>query len=146
MRQYSSDKIYLTWAGLDLTPGLAEGGFITIRRNAPSWTNRPDGVGGTIRLYNPDMSGEMDVLINTESAVHQQLLTLAQADRLTRVIQGPMVLKDSNTGESFTLTKAYIQTEPDEIRASSSVDVSWTFSYTQLIHIPAFNNRNVVGS
>lgn len=146
MRQYSSDLIAVSWSGIPLEEGLAEGSFVVFRRNAPTWTQRANGLGGTIRLYNPDRSGEVDFLINTESKTHQRLTALAITDRLTRSVQGAMLVRDLNTGESFVCTNAYITTEPDEQRATSSVEVTWTFAYTSLDKIPNTSDRNVVGS
>ena len=146
MRQYSFDRISLSWTGLDLTPGLAEGTSVTIRLTNPTWTQRFDGLGGTIRLFNADRSGECDILVNSESKTHQQLLALALSDRLTRAIQAPLYMKDSSTKERFLMTNAYLLTTPDEIRANTSVDVTWTFAYTSFDHQPNVGNNNLVGT
>jgi hypothetical protein len=102
-------------------------------------------MGGTIRLFNPDRSGEVDFLINNESRTHSLLLALATTDRFTRAIQGPIVMVDLNSGELFTFTNAYITTEPDEQRATTSVEVTWTFAFTSIEHTPAIPARNSVG-
>lgn len=146
MRQYSSDLVAVSWSGVSLEEGLAEGSFLVIRRNRPAWSQRANGLGGTIRLYNPDRSGELDLLINTESQTHQRLLALAITDRLSRTVQGPIFVRDLNTGEAIVLTNAYITTEPDEQRATASVEVTWTFAFTSIEHAPNTSDRNVVGS
>ena len=146
MRQYSSDRVVVSWSGLALDEGLAEGSFFVPRRNRPSWTQRSNGHGGTIRIYNPDRSGEVDFLINTESRTHSALLALATVDRFTRIIQGPLVVRDLNTQEVFVFTNAYITTEPDEQRATTSVEVNWTFAYTSQEHTPAVPTLNTVGN
>lgn len=145
MRQYSSDRIVVSWSGLSLDEGLAEGSFFVPRRTRPSWTQRQNGLGGTIRLYHPDRSGEVDFLINTESRTHSALLALATADRFTRVVKGPLVVRDLNTQEVFVFTGAYLTTEPDEQRATTSVEVSWTFAFTSIEHTPAVPSLNTVG-
>jgi hypothetical protein len=145
MRQYASDKVVVSWTGLDLTPGLAEGSFVVIRRNVPTWTQRDNGVGGTIRLFNPSRSGEVDLLLDTESKTHQQLLILASVDRLTKAIQAPLIVFDGNTRETFVFTNAYLMTEPDEQRATTSVEVTWTFAFTTIEHVPNPSDQNVVG-
>jgi hypothetical protein len=146
MRQYSPDRIAASWSGLPLEEGLAEGSFFVIRRNAPTWTQRQNGLGGTIRLFNPDRSGEVDFLINTESKTHSALLLLATTDRFTRLIRAPLVVRDLNTQEIFVFTRAYITTEPDEQRATRSVEVTWTFAFTSIEHTPAVPGLNSVGS
>lgn len=146
MRQYSSDRIVASWAGIPLAEGFAEGSFVSIRRNRPTWTQRQNGLGGTARFFHPDRSGEVDFLINTESRTHSLLLALAITDRFTRLIQGPMVMTDLNTGEVFVFTNAYITTEPDEQRATTSVEVTWTFAFTSQEHTPAVPTLNTVGT
>lgn len=146
MRTYSSDRVVVAWLGLPLDEGLAEGSFFTPRRTRKTWTQRQNGLGGAIRLFHPDRSGEVDFLINTESKVNSQLLALATTDRFTRVIQGPMVVTDLNTREVFIFTNAYITTEPDEQRATTSVEVTWTFAFTSIEHTPAVPTVNLVGT
>jgi len=146
MRQYASDRVVASWSGLPLKEGLAEGSFFVIRRNSPTWTQRKNGLGGTIRLFNPDRSGEVDITVNTESRTHSALIALAITDRFTRLVQGPMVVTDLNSGEVFVLTNAYITTEPDEQRATSSVEIAWTFAFTSYEHTPAIPTLNVVGN
>ena len=135
----------VSWSGVPMREGLAEGSFVVIRRTRPTWTQRQNGTGGTIRLFNPDRSGEVDFLINNESRTHSLLLALATTDRFTRAIQGPIVMVDLNSGELFTFTNAYITTEPDEQRATTSVEVTWTFAFTSIEHTPAIPARNNVG-
>jgi len=146
VRQYSSEEVVASWQFIGLEEGFAEGSFLVPRRKVPTWTQRSNGVGGTIRLFNPDRSGELDILINTESKTHQRLIALAATDRLTRSVQGPLVMRDLNTGEVFVFTNAYITTEPDEQRATSSVEITWTFGFTSVEHTPNFSDRNAVGS
>lgn len=147
MKTYASDQVFASFSGVDLTPGFADGSFMVIRRTSPTWTQRQNGLGGTIRLFNADKSGEVDFLIDTESKVHQGLLLLAQLDRLTRSVQGSLFVRDLNTKEAFAFTNAYIVTEPDEQRASAtSVEVSWTFAFTTIDHIPNLGDNNQAGA
>lgn len=145
MRNYASDRIVASWSGVPLAEGFAEGSFVVIRRNRPTWAQRQNGLGGTIRLFHPDRSGEVDFLINTESRTHSLLLALATTDRFTRLIQGPLVMTDLNSGEVFVFTNAYATTEPDEQRATTSVEVTWTFAFTSIEHTPAVPTANLVG-
>ena len=145
MRQYASDEVLVTWSGLDLTPGLAAGSFMVPRRTRRTWEQRDNGVGGTIRLFNPSRSGEVDIVVDQESKVHQQLVALAAVDRLTKAIQAPLVVVDRNTKETFVFTNAYLVTEPDEQRATASVEITWTFGFTTIEHQPNLSDQNVVG-
>lgn len=146
MRNYGSDQVLVSWNFIDFTEGFAEGSFLVFRRNSETWKQRANGLGGAIRLYNPDRSGEVDLTINPESQTHQKLIVAANIDRVLRSVQGAMQVTDRNTNEVFVLTGAYIKTEPDEQRATTPVDIAWTFAFTSINHIPNLSNRNAVGT
>lgn len=146
MRNYGSDQVFVAWNFIDIDEGLADGSFLVFRRNSETWTQRSNGLGGTHRFFHPDRSGEVDLLVNTESLTHQNLIVAANLDRVIRSIIGPMYITDKNTKEVFTLAGAYIKTEPDEQRATTSIDVSWTFAFSSINHIPNRNQNNAVGT
>jgi hypothetical protein len=73
MRQYSIDQVELTWQGLNFKPGLAQGTTVTEARNAPSFTVKPTGQGKAVRVYNPDRTGTVAVIVDQESQLHQSL-------------------------------------------------------------------------
>ena len=148
MRQYGIDRVELSWFGLDLKPGLAQGSSITEARTVPSWTTKPTGNGRVVRVYNPDKSGTVSILVDQESEVHKQLRALAQTDAVSRNVVGPMVLRDLNSGEVFYYQNAFITTEPDEIRGTESQTFTWVFAFERVEHVstPATFNQNLVGN
>ena len=145
MRQYSIDHVELGWEGLDLKEGLAAGSTITEARTAPSWSMKTSANGEGIRTFNPDRSATISILVNQESKTHQQLRQLAEDDRDNRNVVGPMVLKDTTSGEQFTYVNAFIVTDPDEVRATESSDFTWVFMCERITKTVAINN-NIVGS
>lgn len=151
MRQYSADLIEVTWAVVGLAPvdlkeGLAAGTFIQPTRNAPTWTQRPNGVGGILRLYNPDRSGFLTLLIDMESRTHQELVTIANIDVVTRSLTGPIIVRDGNTKELATYAKAYIATLPDIPKGVSSGVIAWRFNFETFVQQPFGFDENVVGA
>jgi hypothetical protein len=146
VRGYSPDLISLSWYGLDLSPGLAQGSFISVTRNAPTWTQKPDGVGGVVRMFNPDTSGEVAVLIDQESAVNQDLIAIATADRFVRVAVAPLILIDNSAREIVTFSAAYPSTIPDPQRGTASTVLSWIFNFETLVQLPLDKNANRVGT
>lgn len=145
MKQYSIDRVELAWQGLDFKEGLAAGSTITEARTAPSWTMKTSANGGGIRVFNPDRSATISVLVNQESRLHQQLRQLAENDRLNRDVVGAMVLKDTTSGEQFTYVNAFITVDPDEIRATESSDFTWVFSCERITKTVS-QDQNVVGN
>ncbi len=146
MRQYGADTITVNWAGLDLGPGLAQGTFVTVRRNAPTWTQKPDGVGGVVRMFNPDLSGDLSVLIDQESAINQALISLANGDRFVRVAVFPLTLVDNSSREVVNFTNAYISTIPDLQRGTGATVNTWVFNFETVIQLPLAFNANRVGT
>ena len=145
MLQYSSDMVEVSWIGIDLTPGLSSGTFISFSQASPSWTYVKDGLGGGIRLFNEDSSGQCQMTMEVESKTHQLLLSLALADRLTKNINAPIYLNDRSSKEKIVALGAYIIDVPDEQRATSSVPATWLFQFTSRTTIPNLFQKSAVG-
>lgn len=151
MRQHSADLIEAAWAPLgrpsiDFKEGLARGTFIMPVRNVKTWTQRPNGVGGVLHLYTADRSGTLTLLIDIESAVHQQLVTLANLDVALRSIVGPLVIRDANTKEVSFYNKARIETEPDTPKGTAAGVVPWRFLFETYLRQSLTTTANVVGN
>ena len=151
MRSHSPDLIEITWAILgfapiNFKPGLAEGAHIIPKRNAPTWTQRPNGVGGILRLFSPDRSGTLTINIDQESRTHLELITVHNADLAARSLTGPIVERDGNTRKVTTWAKAYIQTMPDVPRGTTSGIVPWVFLFETTFEQPFGFDENVVGA
>jgi hypothetical protein len=149
MRQYSADQVDITWKGLDFREGLATGTFITETRNAPSWTMKPQGPGGKmIRVYNPNRSGAVSVVIDQESKLHRQLRTIAKADRnpATRNQVAAMIMADASSKDRTTYKNAYIVTDPDESRGIESGTFTWSFHFETIERDDNEDPSNLVGA
>lgn len=145
MRQYSADQVKVSWFGIDLGEGLASGTFLQITRNAPTWTQKSNGVGGVVRLFNPDLSGSASLQIDAESKTHQALVTVATADRLSRSIIGPMVITDTSTREVVLCNNSYISTVPNIQKGTQSTVLSWVFNFEAVVNQSFGFDQNVVG-
>ncbi len=149
MRQYSIDTVELGWLGLDLKPGLAQGSSITEARNAPSWTMKPTGQGKVVRVYNPDRTGTVSVVVDQESTTHQQLKAIAASDRApaTRDQVSTMRMTDASSGEVIEWKNAFIITEPDASRATESATFTWVFGFESRSSVALADNlTNLVGT
>lgn len=144
MRQYSADGVKVSFFGADLSEGLASGTFIQIARNAPTWTQKPNGVGGIVRLFNRDLSGAASLQIDAESKTHQVLVTLANTDRLVRSIVGPLLITDKSTKEVTLCNKAYISTIPNIQKGTQAAVLSWVFNFEAVINQSFGFNANAV--
>jgi hypothetical protein len=148
MRQYSIDQVELAWLALDFKEGLAQGTSITEARNSPSWSVKPRGVGGAVRVYNPDRTGTVSIIVDQESKLHQSLKAIAQADAnpATRNQVANMTLTDPSSGEVINFKNSFIITEPDATRGTESATFTWVFAYEDRSSDPVDNLTNAVGS
>lgn len=146
MRQYSIDKMEVTWASLDFKEGLAAGTSITEARTSPAWSQKDTGLGKTVRVYNPSESGELTMTIDQESKLHQQLIAIHKADKLARNQVFPFVIIDKSSQEKVIFSNAYIMTEPDFSRGTESTTFPWVFLYEKREAFPDPSDANVVGN
>ena len=146
MRGYYSDKVEVSWQGLDFGEGLAMGSFITPAQTTPSFSQKAQLKGKVIRSFNADRSGTLTILVNQSSKLQQQLIQKANDDRLNRNVVGPLVIKDIASGRQTTYQNAYIQTNPDEPFAAEDSDISWVFGYESVDKTVPLDNANVVGN
>lgn len=146
MRQYSADLVEINFVGIDLKPGLAQGTFITEARNAPSWTLKPTGQGRAVRVYNPDRTGTLSVVVDQESSVHRSLRAVALSDRATRSSVGVLTIKDGSSGETYFYKNAFVQTDPDETRGTESATFTWVFMFEDVEHASGPEDENLVGA
>lgn len=132
MRQYSIDNVELSWLGIDFKDGLAVGTSITEARTVPSWSMKPSGaVPKVTRVYDPNRSGTVTIIVDQESQLHQSLKAIANSERTPggRDKVDDMVLKDLTAGEEITFKNAFITTIPDRTRAVESSTFAWVFGY-----------------
>lgn len=147
MRQYSIDQVEVAWMGLDFKEGLATGTSISEARTVPSWSTKEKGaVPKIVRTYNPSKSGQLTVVVDQESQLHQQLKAIAQADSLTRDQVAVMTINDASSSEVFNFRNAFIMTEPDMGRGTESATFSWVFMYESRDSAPVDELTNLVGN
>lgn len=149
MRQYSIDQVEVAWNSLDFKEGMAAGTTIVAASNASAWSNAPTGQGKVTRVFNPDDSGTVTILVDQTSTLHQQLLSIAAADRIpaTRSQVYPLKIDDTSSGEKIVFQNAYISTRPDFSRGTDAVTFPWVFAYEKTAPEPNTNNTtNLVGS
>jgi hypothetical protein len=147
MRQYSIDQVEVSWQGLSFKEGLATGTSITEARNAPSYTQKVNGaVPRVVRIYNPDRSGTMTIVVDQESRLHQELRALAALDVVARNVVGPMTVRDNSNDETLVYQNCYITSDPNETRGTDSATFEWVFAFENFVKTPSLNNANVVGN
>lgn len=134
-----------TGANIDLTPGLALGTFVIPRRNAPDWIDKPDGMGGSVRMYTRNRTGSVTILLDAVSREHQLLVTMANLDIILRSLVGPIVVMDYNMNVVTYYNGAYISAAPDVPKGSATAIIPWRFNFENFAEQSFGFNANVVG-
>lgn len=129
MLQWTQGNVEISWFGLDLDEGLQEGSFVQQGRRAVTFKHKDTGYGRTVRMYNPSTSGTITLLVNSVTKTHQRLILLANTDRITRAVVGPMIIYDTNLDEVSFYNKASIQGMPNNVKATVPAIIPWIFEY-----------------
>jgi hypothetical protein len=95
-------------------------------------------------MFNPDTSGRLAISIDRESGTHQQLITLGNADIVTRSIVGPMIITDGNTRSVSFYNKTRIASIPNLTAGTGPSVVAWVFLFSQTVTQSFGFNNNVV--
>ncbi len=148
MRQYSIDTVEAAWLGLDFKEGLAQGASITEAKTTSPWSIVPTGQGKVTRVYNPDRSGTLSVVVDQTSQLHQSLKGIAEADRLpaTRNQVATFKITDTASGEVFDFLNAFILTDPDMIRGTEASTFTWVFGFEKRESPEVTTLTNLVGT
>ena len=117
---YSIDQVSFAWFDLDFGNGLAQGTSITETHNAAGATNTASADGQTAySTFDPNMTGQLTVLVDQSSLLHQQLLLVwnATVDPATRKLQyGTGALRDASSNLVITYPGMHIAKDPEETR------------------------------
>jgi len=147
MINWSSDKVFITWAGLSFEAGLADGSFLRENRSKPAWTQKPNGYGDTIPMFNADRSGRVVLLIGRETETHRDLITISNVDQISRSVAAPLVARDGNTGIVSIYNKARIEDQPGQLYSTRPNTAAWVFIYAKAVNQPLTTPQpNQVGS
>lgn len=146
MRQYSIDRVDLSWATIDLKPGLADGTSIQEARLTKSWSMKVTGMGGVIRVYRPGKSGTLTVTLDQESREHRILKAVYDVDEQARNQVFPGIMRDNSTNELFTYRNMFIMSEPDESRGTEAGTVVWEFGFEERKKFIPSTDDNLVGN
>jgi hypothetical protein len=147
MRQYASDEVKVAWFGLvRLEDGLARGTYIRESRANPQWQYKADGMGDAIPMYFPNTNGFITLSFDRESRQHIQLTSLANADRATRSIVGPLYVTDKTSGLVQLYNKARLAGRPNYLTGTGPSVVPWVFLYAQSEGQTFGTDNNMVGS
>lgn len=143
---YSIDKVTVTWLGIDITEGLAEGTSIQEAKANARWTMVMGAKGRGTRSKNPNRNGSLTFTIDQASKTHNILTTIAKADDLSEDKVGDLVIRDRSSGREIVYQNAFLEDVPDEAFGQTASTFAWVFLYQKKDPKPPAKLVNVVGS
>lgn len=146
-RNYSSDKIAVSWLGIqNLAEGAdGDGDWFTTANNNPRWTVSQDRVGNMTRNYDARRAGTITINVKRSSAVSSQLHAIAAQDRIARDQVGHMTVFDANKKETYIFSNAFILDEPPPTFGQTDSTEAWTFAFEKM-DVPQVTPANLIGS
>ena len=146
LRQYGVASIKVSFFGLDLTRGLAEGNAFQEKINSRAWTAKSNGMGNIVWMFNPDRSGEVAIQMASSSPENAKLQTLYNADLIARSIVGPLYVSDSSKGEKALFNRARIVNRPPYAFGTKLPVFTWVFGFESGIVQTFDPANNLVGA
>jgi hypothetical protein len=146
--QYSSDQVNIAWIGLpDWADGLALGMSIREKRQVPNnFKYKPNGYGGTVTMFDPNLAGTLTIMFNRESVQHTRLSTFANIDLATHAIVSPMLITDRSTRGAQLYNSCRLAGQLPYLNGSAASVGAWVFIYAQAVSQVFGLNHNLVGS
>jgi len=145
VRQYAADQVTVSFTGIDLTPGLAQGTFVQESEPPQTWRVRPNGVGGIVYTFHPNQSGTVTITLDASSEEHAKLLAFFTADRISRSLVGVLIVRDHTDSTTAVFSKARILGRPPLKRGTQHAVEPWVFGFELPLVTRLQPNKNVVG-
>jgi len=112
--------------------GLADGTFVTVRRNSDSWSLQIGADGEGVRSKTNDRSGQVEIVLQQGSSDNDFLSELANSDEVSNGGVVPILIKDNLGSSLFAAESGWIKKPGDSAFAKETGDRTWLFETAQL--------------
>lgn len=136
LKEYDPKDVIITWSGVPLNAGIADGTFLKVKRNVPAWKLVKGGDGEGARVRTSNHSGTLEVTMRNGSEIHQILAALAVTDLITGVIVAPLLVLDFSGRTLHAASRAFIQDFPEDLFATTEENRTWVFEADDLFMFP----------
>jgi hypothetical protein len=137
-REYSADKVLVSYLGLPIEPGdYDEGQFLTIEPRTDRVTLKVGAGGGGSLANSKDNSYTVTLRLLQSSPGHKNLLALYNAARLGGPVVGALFIQDLSAGITYLGANAAIVKDPTANYAGESENREWQFVVHNIIPVAA---------
>ena len=127
LKEYDPKQVIITWDGVPINEGIAEGTFITIARNTRTWALNVGGDGGATRVHSNDRSVVVTVSLRMGSGTNDLLSSRVADEELDPPVShvGALTIMD-NTGNTLHFAEqAFLDGPPDDEFATEEGNRDW---------------------
>lgn len=128
MKQYDPKSVTISWLGVNLSEGIAEGTFVTVSQDERDWTITSGSDGEVIRTRTNKTTGVIEVTLLQGSAANAALDSILHADKLSGAVVGGVLVKDNQSSATKAVgVNAFLEGPPDLVRGDTPSNVVWRF-------------------
>lgn len=131
VKTYNPAEVALVVAGVPVS-GYADGTFISIARDNPSWTSGTGSDGEGWRAKSNDRSGTCTITLLQTSAANDALSALSAIDELSSGGVGPLLLADKSGRSLYAAETCWIEKPADAEFAREASSREWVIKTDRL--------------
>lgn len=126
VKTYNPADVLIIFAGVPIE-GFADGTFITVARDNPSWNKNIGSDGEGVRAKSNDKGGTITLTLMQSSVSNDALSALALVDEASGNGVGPFLMKDNSGRTLCGAETAWIQKPADAEFAREATTREWVF-------------------
>ena len=141
LKEYDPKQVIITWDGINLNEGIAEGTFITVARTERTFSLNVGGDGGVTRVRNNNKSGQVTCTLRMGSLTNDALKDRVkdEEDDSATTHVAALKIEDFSGRTLHSSEQAFLDGFPDDEFATEEGNRDWTLLCPVLRMGPAGN-------
>lgn len=116
--------------------GFADGTFVSVNRNNPTWSTASGASGEVVRSKSNDKTGTIEITLMQSSAFNSTMKGLMLADETSNAGKFTIQVIDNNTGkEIIGATEGWINQPPQIEYGKEQSERQWTITVGKLLYV-----------
>lgn len=142
LRTYDPKEISMIVGG-KIISGYADGSFLTVERNNPSWNLQIGSDGEAVRAKSNDKSGKFTITLQQGSPLNADLAAFAKSDEVNGGGVFSVLIKDNNGTSLHSAETAWIVQPSTSEYARENGSREWVIETDNLESMPGGNSVTV---
>lgn len=138
VKTFDASQVTIVFNGV-IVSGFADGDFINVARNNPTWIDGTGSDGEGWRAKSSDNSGTITITILQTSKSNDALNIISKLDELTGDGVGPFLMKDLSGTSLAAAATAWIEKPADQVFGREVGNREWVIKTDNLVTSPGGN-------